>query len=553
MARDEVARLVADISQAIQSSDLLSLLRQDLDHQHPPQHQYLHETVTKRSLRNPPILKCLSEIPKSILDVRVEPIRTALEKIDARRLLDLEIIQEIPTQKQNHHHGQHHTSQERGARLRDGVYCRPICGQIRPKLDLDDDASMYNVGDDDDDDSINHDNNGNSNVKGNRNGNGNQKPKKSSVVRYLHIAEVPDEYTIGIFVFGPHESIPLHDHPEMCVLSRVLYGDLKRLSLDLDRLKRTPDDKTMNFSNRDTHNNDDVDEDEDDDKDDDDTYEDLNDDDESLNEASASSMGFAPEKQKPEAMNHASASSFSSATSWISRSANWLTHNLYNSSSSVCMVDDESSRHLCEVSTPAPTSPGSNHHPARRQEERFPEGTKLAYKNSIDTLRAPDVASLYPYEGNLHEFVAGPYGAAVLDVLLPPYDDERKRDCTFYNIREISLQPTMATAASTATTTATTTTTTAMPVTTTATSNSTAATSSRWNNWSQHSAQDALHHSVAAPSSSSPKTTQKGDTHPREPCLIIPTGQPENFHCISGRYKDLGETDDYYDYQYDDD
>ena len=53
----------------------------------------------------------------------------------------------------------------------------------------------------------------------------------------------------------------------------------------------------------------------------------------------------------------------------------------------------------------------------------------------MDHLQAPDVTALYPFEGQLHEFQAGPNGAAVLDVLLPPYDESHDRDCTFYHIR----------------------------------------------------------------------------------------------------------------------
>jgi hypothetical protein len=78
---------------------------------------------------------------------------------------------------------------------------------------------------------------------------------------------------------------------------------------------------------------------------------------------------------------------------------------------------------------------------------------------------------LYPYEGNLHEFVAGPYGAAVLDILLPPYESKDGRDCTFYHIRE----------------------------------------------------DDSMDRIQG-----------------RQPCWIIPTGQPEDFHCISGWYGGLG-------------
>jgi hypothetical protein len=46
---------------------------------------------------------------------------------------------------------------------------------------------------------------------------------------------------------------------------------------------------------------------------------------------------------------------------------------------------------------------------------------------------APNVTCLYPREGNCHAFVTGPPGAAVLDVLFPPYDDDDDdRGCTYY-------------------------------------------------------------------------------------------------------------------------
>jgi hypothetical protein len=201
-----------------------------------------------------------------------------------------------------------------------------------------------------------------------------------SCVRYLHISEVPDQYSIGIFVFAPYARIPLHDHPNMCVLSRVLYGDLQRLSLDLAR-----------------------------------------DDDANMMNAGDTSNG---EKRR----------------------SNWL---------------------------------GGWFHQQRPETVRpkLPKGSKRAFKNHVDHLQAPDVTILYPYEGNLHEFVAGPNGAAVLDVLLPPYDNVQNRDCTFYKIHELG--------------------------------------------------------------SSSPKPTGK------EPCYIVPTGQPENFHCISGQYRDLGASDEH--------
>ena len=113
----------------------------------------------------------------------------------------------------------------------------------------------------------------------------------------------------------------------------------------------------------------------------------------------------------------------------------------------------------------------------------LPKGSKAAFKNEVDHLQAPDVTALYPYEGNLHEFVAGPHGAAVLDVLLPPYDNGQNRDCTFYNIQNLD----------------------------------------------------------GSNGNSDEMTLSSSASKTKQPCFIIPTGQPENFHCISGQYRDLGE------------
>lgn len=143
--------------------------------------------------------------------------------------------------------------------------------------------------------------------------------RDDSAVRYLRVGEKdgPSGYSIGIFVFAPGSKIPLHDHPGMCVLSRVLYGELHRTSLDLEPMRQPP-------------------------------------------------------------------------------RRNWL-----------------------------PWSTSS-----------MPEGTQYAYRNTEECLVAPATASLFPFEGNLHEFSSGPTGAAVLDVLVPPYDHEHDRDCTFYTIQD---------------------------------------------------------------------------------------------------------------------
>ena len=49
---------------------------------------------------------------------------------------------------------------------------------------------------------------------------------------YLGIVE-NDEYAIAAFILEPHAKIPLHDHPGMTVLSRVVRGSLRVTSFDV--------------------------------------------------------------------------------------------------------------------------------------------------------------------------------------------------------------------------------------------------------------------------------------------------------------------------------
>ena len=190
---------------------------------------------------------------------------------------------------------------------------------------------------------------------------------------------------MGIFVFPPHAKIPLHDHPGMCVLSKVLYGDIQRLSLDLPR--RIPPSLTKR--------------------------------------------------------NHSE-----NTKSWLS----WGNQR-----------------------------PEEPHQPSSAEDNSVAATPRLAYRNRVDQLKASECTALYPFEGNLHEFVAGPHGAAVLDVLLPPYDMDQNRDCTFYYIQDLT--------------------------------------------------DEELQRL-------SDETSPEIETG--RPCWIVPTGQPEDFHCISGTYLDLG-------------
>ena len=59
-------------------------------------------------------------------------------------------------------------------------------------------------------------------------------------VRFYHLYE-DNDVTIGMFVLGKGASIPLHDHPNMAVLSRVLFGQLHVRSYDyLEGYHNTP-------------------------------------------------------------------------------------------------------------------------------------------------------------------------------------------------------------------------------------------------------------------------------------------------------------------------
>mmetsp|Transcript_1989 Transcript_1989/g.6903 ORF Transcript_1989/g.6903 Transcript_1989/m.6903 type:complete len:313 (-) Transcript_1989:1467-2405(-) len=49
-------------------------------------------------------------------------------------------------------------------------------------------------------------------------------------IRYLEVLET-EHVSIGMFILPPHASIPLHDHPHMCVASNVLHGVLMQRSL----------------------------------------------------------------------------------------------------------------------------------------------------------------------------------------------------------------------------------------------------------------------------------------------------------------------------------
>lgn len=53
-------------------------------------------------------------------------------------------------------------------------------------------------------------------------------------VGYIPIDSESLNYTIGLFLLAPGSSIPLHDHPEMCVASQLVHGSVDVVSYDFD-------------------------------------------------------------------------------------------------------------------------------------------------------------------------------------------------------------------------------------------------------------------------------------------------------------------------------
>jgi len=227
--------------------------------------------------------------------------------------------------------------------------------------------------------------------------------KDRSVVRYLHVLEIPDQYSIGIFVFPPHAKIPLHDHPDMCVISRLLYGSLTLKSFDIvqDMAPSIEFDEDlvheageMNFDPRD----------------------------------SLSTIDMTDMDQQQ--LRSSQRMSVSSTYSWGSIASS--------------AMDLESRARSSWFSTRTPSLLRPLRESSRISTNLLPPGAKrVTHSKLLDgearnknelVLHAPEVTMLFPQLGNLHEFIAGPEGAAVLDVLVPPYHDDDERDCTFYRV-----------------------------------------------------------------------------------------------------------------------
>lgn len=63
-----------------------------------------------------------------------------------------------------------------------------------------------------------------------------------------------------------------------------------------------------------------------------------------------------------------------------------------------------------------------------------PRGGGRVRGRRTTALAAGAGAALFPEEYNFHEFVAGPDGAVVLEVIAPPYDDGAGRSCAYFAV-----------------------------------------------------------------------------------------------------------------------
>jgi hypothetical protein len=398
----------------------------------------------------------LANVSRETLEQCLQPVLQGLASVDAEDLLNLE---RLPLGTAG------------GAHMHSGIHVRPIHQDISPTTVQD-------------------------------------------CVRYVHISEVPGQYSMGIFIFPPNTKIPLHDHPGMCVLSRVLYGDLQRLSLDLGRdnaaatrsSKGTTPSTTASTTastpgpGSDPKNSGPME---------------VDDDDTDRHESEHSEHSEKPPSEHlQEIIEHKIPKPTSSwLPSWAMGvgSRRWRSDTSSSSSIGLGIGGAGGAVHHNNHVT---TTPSLHHH--QEQLNGKPAGSKVAYKHQTDHLHAPDTTALYPFEGNLHEFVSGPNGAAVLDVLFPPYDVDHHRDCTFYEIH-------------------------AVPHTQSHSTHSTPQTTQQ----QQQLTQKTTQHSPLRPRPRpSPVVVAARAVSPSmgEPCLIVPTGQPEDFHCISGTYGDLSDS-----------
>ena len=195
-----------------------------------------------------------------------------------------------------------------------------------------------------------------------------------NIVRYLHVKEVPHKYSAGIFVFPPNAEIPLHDHPDMVVLSRVLYGELHVRSFTVVSESPTT---TQDATTKQTR------------------------------AASATTTTATTIRQSMFRSSIKAIKSFL-FNSFHEEDCNSTTQEEFGSS------EDSDGSYQQQRNN----GRGSKNNTHVLHAEINPSPMNVNHGN---VLSAPNVTCLFPEEGNFHSFVAGPHGAAVLDVSVYEY------------------------------------------------------------------------------------------------------------------------------------
>eukprot|EP00903_Cladosiphon_okamuranus_P012342 g11571.t1 len=163
-------------------------------------------------------------------------------------------------------------------------------------------------------------------------------------IRYLHVAQEAT-FSVGVFVLPPGACIPLHDHPNMSVLSHVLYGSVKITSYDC-----VMEDTTA--------------------------------------AAGGGGAGGGGAGGRGPARN---------------RTGSWFRGGFGGGFRGTAAAA------------------------ARPQQQH-----RMASLRASAWYSAPHTSRLTPSMANVHELEAGRDGTAILDVLIPPYDEASGRDCTYY-------------------------------------------------------------------------------------------------------------------------
>lgn len=275
----------------------------------------------------------------------------------------------------------------------------------------------------------------------------------------------------------------------MCVLSRLLYGDIARISLDLAPL--------------------------------------------SGSSATKDPLPYTTTTTTNSARNSPSGSTASSLWNWV---YSWLPPWKGKSDPTSDPLFSDGSSSSNTNTYPLESEDETKQAAAGSSSRRlafYQSKTRRNGNDDEDWLSAPDCTVLFPFEGNVHEFSAGPEGAAILDVLIPPYDVDRDRDCTYYEIKDYFHYATAGLAAGTDT----------HPVSNSSRSSSSSTlhsvekftTSSTIT--TDHDRRNGTTLAAACDPSSSAAVHHFGG----DPCWIVPMEQPDDFHCVSGTYNGLGE------------